>query len=449
VRGSAVYRHLWGTDEVYELFDDQARLSEWMRILAALAEAQSDLGLVPAAAAAEIAAHSQVERLDLDYVAAETRATQHSTLGLIRAMQRVLSAEAGEWYCYGATVQDVSDTWTAGVMTAMAAILERDLAAVETALLGLAARHRDLAMPGRTHGQTGLPITLGFKVAVWAAEMRRHLDRLAEATPRFAVGQLGGAAGTGSFWGAAAPLLLERFCERVGLGVPELPWVSARDRLAEFASVCSLAVHTLAKIGNEILELSRPEIGELAEPFTTGAVGSITMPHKRNPERAEHLVTLARLVRADLGILMESTIVEHERDGRAWKAEWAAFPDLCLCTGASLAVGRVLVEGLEADPEAMRRNLTGGGGYVFSERVMRALAEVVGKQTAHLLVYEASMTGREAGWSFREALERAPGIVEHLTAGDLDALLDPAAASPAPSAYVDRVLDSASSRTGS
>lgn len=443
MRGSAVYRHLWGTDEVYALFDDHARLAEWMRILAALAGAQADLGLIPRSAADEIAARSQVARLDLDYVATETRATQHSTLGLIRAMQRVLSPEAGEWYCYGATVQDVSDTWTAGVMQRMAAIVERDLAALESALLGLARRHRDLAMPGRTHGQTGLPITLGFKVAVWAAEVGRHRDRLAEALPRFGVGQLGGAAGTGSFWGEAAPALLDRFCERLGLGAPELPWVSARDRLAEFASVLSLVSHTLAKMGNEILELSRPEVGELSEPFTAGAVGSITMPHKRNPERAEHLVTLARLVRADLGVLMESTIVEHERDGRAWKAEWAAFPDLCLCTGAGLSIARTLIEGLGADAVAMARNLVGGGGYVFSERVMRELAGTLGKQTAHLVVYEASMAGREAGLTFREALEREPRVTGHLSPADLDRLLDPAATSPAPGAYVDRVLERA------
>jgi adenylosuccinate lyase len=139
---------------------------------------------------------------------------------------------------------------------------------------------------------------------------------------------------------------------------------------------------------------------------------------------------------------MESSIVEHERDGRSWKAEWAAFPDLCLCTGAACAKARALLEGLVVNSEAMARNL-GRDGYVFSERVMRALAEEVGKQSAHTLVYEASMAGREAGLSFREALERTPAITKHLGPADLDRLLDPGTPNPSTRRYVDRVLERA------
>jgi adenylosuccinate lyase len=441
VRGSAVYAHLWGTDELRAAFEDEGRLQAWLDVLAALAEAQGDLGIIPADAAAEIAARSRLERLDLDYLVAETRATQHSTLGLIRAMQRVLSPAAGEWYCYGATVQDVSDTWVALTMRRVGAVVHRDLMAIEGALLDAARRHRDLPMAGRTHGQTGVPITLGFKLAVWAGEVRRHLVRLREGAPRWLVGQLGGAAGTGSFWGEAAPALLDAFCARLGLGVPEIPWVSARDRPAEFASLLVLVDHTLAKMGNEVVELARPEIGELAEPFTPGQVGSITMPHKRNPERAEHLVTLARLARADLSVLLESTVVEHERDGRAWKAEWAAFPDLCLLSGTACQLARGLVEGMTADSEAMVRNLRAGGGYLASERVMRALAERTGKQSAHQLVYEAAMAGREAGLAFREALAAAPGIGALLSPAELDGLCDPAIPEPSAGLFVDRVIE--------
>jgi adenylosuccinate lyase len=335
----------------------------------------------------------------------------------------------------------VSDTWTALSIRQVGAVVWRDLRAIEDSLVDHARRHRDLAMPGRTHGQTGLPITFGFKVAVWAAEVDRHLDRLSEGAGRWLVGELGGAAGTGSFWGEQAPELLERFCARLGLFAPEIPWDSSRDRLGEFACVLGLITQTLAKIGNEVVELARPEIGELAERFSPGEVGSITMPHKRNPERAEHLVTLARLVRAQMTVMVESMIVAHERDGRSWKAEWAAFPDLCLLTGAACAMARGLVDGLVANSEAMARNLGSAGGYVHSERVMRALAERTGKQTAHTLVYDAAMTGREAGLTFRQALERSPEIVEHLSPADLDRLLDPAEALASAEAYVDRVLE--------
>lgn len=440
MRGSAVYAHLWSTPEVEALLGDEGRLASWLDVLAALARAQGELGLIPTEAADEIARGALVENLDLDYVADQTRVTEHSTLGLIRGVQRVVSNEAGEWFCYGATVQDVSDTWASLVMRDVGRIAERDLAAIESAVRKLARRHRVTPIAARTHGQPGLPVTFGYKLAVWAAEIRRHRERLGDGAGRWLVGQLGGAAGTGSLWGGSRRPLQDRFCDLLGLRAPEGPWISARDRVAEFGSVMAMICATLGKIGNEVLELQRPEIGEVSEPFTPGAVGSITMPHKRNPERSEHLVTLARLARTDASLLLESMVVEHERDGRAWKTEWAAFPDLCRLTAASLAVARTLVEGLTVDPAAMAANVVRGGGYVFSERVMAALAAKVGKQSAHLLVYEASMAGIEAGLPFRAAVEAVPAITKVLSDAELDALLDPDSAVGQAPEIVDEIL---------
>ena len=446
MRGSEIYAHLWSTSEVEALLGDEGRLASWLDILAALARAQGEVGLIPAEAADEIARRAVVENLDLGYVASQTRVTEHSMLGLIRGVQRVVSPEAGEWFCYGATVQDVSDTWAALIMRDVGRIVERDLAAVEAALRKLARRHRSTPIAARTHGQPGLPVTFGYKLAVLAAEMRRHRERLGDGCTRWLVGQLGGAAGTGSLWGPSRRALQDRFCDLLGLGRPEGPWISARDRVAEFGSVLAMVCATLGKIGNEILQLQRPEIGEVAEPFTSGAVGSITMPHKQNPERSEHLVTLARLTRSSASVLLESMVVEHERDGRAWKAEWAAFPDLCRFAAASLSIGRSLVEGLSVDPAAMAANVVRGGGYLFSERVMAALAAKVGKQSAHLLVYEASMAGLGAGQSFREALEAVPAVTKVLSPAELDALLDPEAAVGEAPEIVDEILASLGDR---
>jgi len=446
MHGSAVYAHLWSTPEVEALLGDEGRLASWLDILAALARAQGELGLIPADAADEIVRGALVENLDLEYVANQTRVTEHSTLGLIRGVQRVVSPEAGEWFCYGATVQDVSDTWAALIMRDLGRIAERDLAAIEAALRGLARRYRATPIAGRTHGQPGLPVTFGYKAAVWAAEVRRHRERLGDGATRWLVGQLGGAAGTGSLWGDSRRGLQDRFCDLLGLGRPEGPWISARDRVAEFGSVLALIAATLGKIGNEILELQRPELGEAFEPFTPGAVGSITMPHKRNPERSEHLVTLARLARSSSSVLVESMVVEHERDGRAWKAEWAAFPELCRLSAAALAIGRSLVEGLTIDPEAMAANVLRGGGYLFSERVMAALATKVGKQSAHLLVYEAAMAGIEAKQPFRAALEAVPAITKVLSPAEIDELLDPAASVGQAPEVVDEILASLGDR---
>ena len=205
-------------------------------------------------------------------------------------------------------------------------------------------------MCGRTHGQPGLPVTFGFKAAVWASELARHQERLAQLRPRVEVVQLGGALGTMEFWGERALPLLDGFAARLGLGAPDIPWITARDRIAEFLTFLALVTGTLAKIGNEVFELQRPEIGEVGEPIVAGTVGSITMPHKRNPEFSEQLDTLARVVRADADVALEGLVALHERDGRSWKAEWLVLPEACQLTGAALGFGARLLEGCGSTP---------------------------------------------------------------------------------------------------
>lgn len=432
---SVVYGHLWTTPELHALFDDTGRTRTWLAVLAALAHAQADVGLVPAAAAREIERHAVVERIDLDEVAAGTRATGHSTLGLIRALRALLPPGAREWVYYGATVQDVSDTGTSLTLRTVADAVDRDLARCHAAAVALARRHRDTVMCGRTHGQPGLPVTFGFKAAVWAAELARHRERLAQLRPRVEVVQLGGALGTMEFWGERAGDLLDRFAARLGLGAPEIPWITARDRVAEFAALLALVTGTLAKIGNEVFELQRPEIGELGEPVVPGTVGSITMPHKRNPEFAEHLDTLARIVRADAGVALEGLVALHERDGRSWKAEWLVVPEACQLTGAALGLAARLLEGLRVDAARMRANLDAHGADLVSEPLMAVLAARVGKHSAHDAVHAAAMAARDAGTDLGARLV-ADGL---LTAEEVAAVADPERALGMAGAFVDRV----------
>jgi adenylosuccinate lyase len=411
VTDSALYAHLWGTEELRAVFEERARLQAWLDILVALAEAQAELGIVPVEAARAIARNANVDGLDLGFVAEETRRTGHSTLGLIHGLQRILPEDAGEWVYYGITVQDLTDTWSAMAMRSVGAVAWRDLRAIEEPLLDLAERHRDTLMAGRTHGQPGAPITFGLKAAGWADEVRRHLERLREGGPRWMVGQLGGAVGTLGFFGDRGPELRRRFCQRLGLGDPGIAWTSSRDRVAEFGSILAMVASTLARIGNEVVQLQRPEIAELREPARPEGVGSITMPHKRNPEVSEHLVALSRLVGANAGVLMEGMVAEHERDGRGWKAEWVAFPEVCLLTGAALAFARDLVSGLEVDAEAMRSNL---GEYAASEAVLAELSPRMGKHRAQELLQGVLAEARTKGRTLEEALREhvAPDVVE-------------------------------------
>lgn len=430
-----IFDHLWTTDEAAALFDDAGRTRSWLEILGALAEAQGELRLIPDAAAREIVAGT-AEPIELEAVAVETRRSGHSTLGLIRVLQRGLGDEAREWVSHGATVQDVTDTWTGLVMQRTLAIAERDLATVESALAALADRHRATVMLGRTHGQPGLPITFGFKAALWAAEVARHRARIEQARPRLEVGQLAGAVGTQSAWGTRGAELERRVMERLGLGVPDAPWLTARDGVGEFVTLLALITGTLAKIGNEVYNLQRPEIGELSEAPRKGVVGSITMPQKRNPERSEHLSTLARIVRAAAGLALEGLVGEHERDGAAWKAEWALLPQACTAAATALALAAELVSGLAVHPDRMRANLEAQRGYVLAEPVMLALGDELGPRRAHELVHAAALRGQTEGRSFRDALATEPAA-----AGlDLDALLRPERALAAIEALVERAL---------
>jgi adenylosuccinate lyase len=390
---SEQYAHLWGTPELARVFEERARLQSWLDILTALAVAQARLGIIPSEAASQVATHARADQLDLDLVAAETRRTSHSMLGLISALQQLLPEEAREHVYVGATVQDITDTWFALVMREVGAVVWRDLRAIEDTLLAMAVEHRDTLMAGRTHGQPGSPITFGFKVASWADEVRRHVERLAEGRPRWLVGQLGGAVGTLGFFAPRGAELRTEFCRELGLSAPSISWLTSRDRVAEFGALLAMVCGTLARIGNEVYELQRPEIGELAEPTSADTVGSITMPHKRNPEGSEHLDTLARLARSNAQVLTEGMVVGHERDGRGWKAEWVALPEVCLLTGVALRLARRLLSGLVVNVESMRTNLERSGDQLASERILAGLTARLGKHAAQRLMHDVLAPG--------------------------------------------------------
>lgn len=406
------------------VFDEDARLRAWLDVIAALAEAQAELEIIPHRAAAAIRDHADPSLLDLAFVAEQTRSSGHSMLGLIHGLRRLLPDHASEWVYYGATVQDVTDTWTGLVMRRVGGVLWRQLHAIEGSLLRLADDHRNTPMLGRTHGQPGSPITFGYKAASWADEVRRHIERLRSGGPRWAVGQLGGAVGTLAFFGSKGIELRRRFCARLGLEDPGISWLAARDRLADFSHLAAMVTATLGRVGGDVYALQRPEIAELIEPVGPGVVGSITMPHKRNPETAEHLVTLSRLARAHAAVLLESMVTEHERDGRAWKAEWVSFAEVCLLAGASLSQAAVLLTDLEVDVQRMCDNIEGSHGYAASERVLAELAPVVGKHQAQTLLQAALADARRAGLSLSAALAGSrvltdalpPDAVERVTA---------------------------------
>src|SRR5205807_1171575 len=395
VFGSALLRHLWGTDELRAIFSEENRVQKWYDYEAALARAQADLGIIPKAAATEITAKARVADVDLEAIGAEVRRTKHPLVPALRALQALCADAHGEYLHFGPTTQDVLDTGLMLQVKDAHAIFLLDLRAVGRELYRLAETYKSTPMAGRTHGVQALPITFGHKCAIWLAEAGRNHDRLVQSAERNFVSGMTGAVGTQASFGAQAFELEKRVTARLGLGVADIAWQVARDRLADYASALGLVGGALAKIAHEIIILSHNEIDEVAERFDYGKVGSSTMPHKRNPVVCEGVLAVGRALRASVALMQEALVVEHERDASTWRLEWKAMPECCLMTGAMLAQMKYVLGGLEVHADKMRRNLDALGGFLMSERVMFALADKVGKQSAHELVYDVSM--REIG----------------------------------------------------
>src|SRR5574341_174503 len=292
---SQFLKDLYGTPEMRAVFDDLHLLQKWLDVEVALAQAEPELGFIPEAAASEISRHAHADRLDLPRLKQLIDQTVHPIVPVMRVLQQACNGDAGEYIHWGATTQDIMDTAMILQVKEAMAILEERLASFAAVLSESAMKYRDVPMAGRTHGQQALPITLGYKIAVWLAEVDRHRERLAQVQPRILVAEFGGAVGTLASVTEFGLQIQEGMMKRLGLGVPFISWHTARDNLAEFASTLSLVAATMGKIAHEIIDLQRTEIAEIEEPFNEGKVGSSTMPHKRNPMLCEAILALARL----------------------------------------------------------------------------------------------------------------------------------------------------------
>lgn len=421
---SQIYGDAWNTDEMQAIFDDVPRTQGWLDVIAALAEAQAEVGLIPAAVVPEIKRVCNLNLLSMEALRKGYQTTGHSTLGLIRELKKLCSGDAGEWIYYGATVQDVTDTWTSMALLKVWRIVFRDLREIESDLLALANQHRNTPMPGRTHGQPGLPITFGFKAAIWVREIRRHIERLKDISRRMGEGQLAGGVGSLSSFGDKGFELQEKLFAKLGLRPPDISWITTRDTQVEFINLLAMVAATFDKIGHEVYTLQRPELAEVREGFVKGTVGSITMPHKRNPEIAEHLGSLARIIRHNASCLAENLVHDHERDGRSWKAEWGLIGPTCSMAGSVLRLGKIMCANLDVDKAGMMASLEASRGYVLSEGVMLALSKKIGKQTAHDFVYTTAMAAFEANRPLKDAILENEQIRAHLTVEEIEPLFD-------------------------
>ena len=413
----------YGSPAMRAIWDDHAMIQRWLDVEAALASVEAELGLVPKEAAREIARKARVERLDLRGMKADFDATWNPVVPLVDALRKTLSPRSGRYVHWGATSKNIVDTGTALQIRDTYAVVLAELDVLSDVLAGLAHRHRDTLMAGRTHGQHAVPITFGYKCAVWLDEVLRQRERLLLTRPRVLVGEFGGAVGTLAALGRPGLRVQARLMKRLGLGVPTIPTKTAGDRFAEFFLALAMVSATLGKIAANVYNLQQSEIDEATE-FVEGKVGSSAMPHKLNPVASGSVVLLGRLLRSRVGPVLEYVHCEGEDDHRQGETIWSFAPEICLLLGAQLELLKRVLRTLVVKPENMRRNLDRSGGVVLSEAVMMALAGKLGRDRAHALVLEISREALRDGAPFRERVAAHPGVRAVLSQRRIERALD-------------------------
>jgi len=415
----------YGTAEMKFVWSQENRLNRILQTEAALAQAEADMGLIPAEAAETISkCITSVKAERVDEIEAEIH---HDMMAVVVAISEQCRDDAGKWVHFGATSNDILDTATALQMKDAIDILEDKLKILLKVLVTQADAHKNTVCCGRTHGQIGVPTTYGLRFAIWASEISRHLDRLYELTPRITVGQMTGAVGTQAAFGRSGILIQKLTMQHLGIGTVDVSnQIIQRDRHAEFVMWMANTVTTLDKIGIEIRTLQRSEIAEIEESFGKKQVGSSTMPHKRNPIKSEQICGLARIVRAMVEPELLNNTLWDERDLTNSSCERVVFPEACVLTDHIIKLGISVLENLRFYPENIRKNLDLLRGLNMGEAVMIELAKRgVGRQEAHELVRNAAMEAHDTGQYFKQVLLDMPSVSRYLNAGDIENLVNP------------------------
>jgi 3-carboxy-cis,cis-muconate cycloisomerase len=443
---SSLLAPLFSSAAMRAITSDAARLQRMLDVEAALAQAEAALGVIPKGAAEPIAKACQASLFDIKVLGESAVAAGNLAIPLVKMLTaevRKTNAEAAGYVHWGATSQDIIDTALVLELRAAIDALTSELDRAVSGFTTLAEKHRHTPTVARTWLQQALPMPFGLKLAGYAAALARARARLVRLRAEALVLQFGGAAGTLAALGDRGLDVAEGLARALKLPLPDAPWHTHRDRLAEIASAFAILAGTCGKIARDVSLLMQTEVGEAFEPAGEGRGGSSTMPHKRNPVAAAAALAAATIAPQLCATLLAAEIQEHERAAGAWAAEWPTFPALCLVTSGALAAVVDIAEGLDVDVERMKQNLDITGGQIMAEAIAFRLAETLGKSVAHKLLEDASKRAHVEKRSLKDVLLHDARVTAHIPAAELPKLFDPLSYQGVAQTLIDRLVASA------
>ena len=425
---SSMYSDLFGFRALNQVFDERATLQGMLDFEAALARAEAVTGVIPKTAAGPIAICCKAELYDPRSIAEQSANTGNFAIPLVKlltAQVNGIDADAARYVHWGATSQDVIDTGLILQLRQAFDLLDAELASLCAILAKLADAHRTTPIAARSWMQQAIPTTLGLKFAGWLDALYRHRTRISAARTRILVLQFGGAAGSLASIGDKGLQVSAALSADLKLALPDLPWHTERDRVAEAATLFGLLAGTLGKMARDISLMAQSEVAELAEPAAPGRGGSSTLPHKRNPVSCAVVLAAAMRVPGLVGTMLSAMVQEHERALGGWQAEWETLPQIVCLTGGALHDMLRIIEGLEIYTARMLTNLETTRGLIFAESASMLLATRLGKATAHELLEKASTKAIKDDRHLRDILQEDATVRAHFANGDIAKLFDP------------------------
>ena len=438
---SDVYSDIFSTSAMRDVWSDRSRVQYYLDFEKALAITQAYLGVIPREAAEEISLHCNVDEIDFAKLKTATEHVGYPVLPVVQQLTALCKGDLGQWCHWGATTQDITDTATVLQIRSAFELIELEMKAVSESLSRMARDHRNTPMIGRSNLQQAVPLTFGYKAAVWLAGVDRHIQRLDQLRRRVLLGEFGGAVGTLASLGEQGLPVQQGVMERLGLIPPLISWHTVRDTIAEVGCFLGILCGLLDKIASDVKVMMMTELNEVQEPAGGGGRGaSSTMPQKRNPISCAYITACSSVVRQHTASLLSAMNADFERATGTWEIEWLVLPEMfCLSAGA-LAQAKYLLSGLVVHPENMKKNLQLTDGLINTEAIMMALGPKMGRGKAHDRLAAISIAVSQGKGRLIDLLSNDPEIVQILDRSAIERLMEPTNYLGNSGAMVDRVL---------